>query len=266
MNLYEQSLSFIGVKVEKYFQGHGIAVGTLKRKEKVASSLYPGQDRDAWLVEYSDGHEEHFEEKELRSGKDGPVPAGQVDGKPVLIVRHLQEHTDIYNAFAAGFDYLEKRITGNNCDAQYSCVDMYEICRVARAFNPNFAANHISPAFVDAMAAIKPLMSYGLISGLKQELPVFLAAARSAPIFDTSDVEGFTNTILEWWRTNGNSFKTWALAAQITFGLTPNSAACERVFSLVKRLFGEQQLSALADYIRAALMLKYNGRMARIVC
>ena len=54
--------------------------------------------------------------------------------------------------------------------------------------------------------------------------------------------------------------RAWALAARITFGLTPNSAACERVFSLVKNMFGEQQMSALSDYIRAALMLKYNER------
>ena len=52
----------------------------------------------------------------------------------------------------------------------------------------------------------------------------------------------------------------WALAARITFGLTPNSAACERVFSLLKNMFGEQQMAALADYISAALMLKYNKR------
>jgi len=30
--------------------------------------------------------------------------------------------------------------------------------------------------------------------------------------------------------------------------LSPNSASCERVFSLVKQMFGEQQMSALADY------------------
>ena len=34
----------------------------------------------------------------------------------------------------------------------------------------------------------------------------------------------------------------------------------ERVFSMLKRLFGEQQMSALADYIQAALMLNYNDR------
>ena len=41
---------------------------------------------------------------------------------------------------------------------------------------------------------------------------------------------------------------------------TPNSAACERVFSLLKFMFGDQQWAALGDYIQAALMLKYNER------
>ena len=53
---------------------------------------------------------------------------------------------------APGFAYLEGRITGT-CDAQYSCTAMYEICRLARAFDPNFASVHLTPAFVDAMHA-----------------------------------------------------------------------------------------------------------------
>ena len=39
-----------------------------------------------------------------------------------------------------------------------------------------------------------------------------------------------------------------------------SSAACERVFSLLKQMFGDQQMLSLADYIQAALMLKYNKR------
>ena len=248
-----------GVKIEKYFQGHGICVGTLKKKEKVDSTLYPGQERDAWLVVYDDNTEEHFEEEELRSGKDGPVPTGQ-DGKPVLVVRHLQERIDMYAAFVPGFDYLEARITGT-CDAQYSCKKMYEVAGLVRAFNPNFAANHLNAAFVDTMAAITPLASHGLISELKKELPMYLSATQGASVFDMSDVEGFTEALLCWWRTNGKAFPAWAFAARITFSLTPNSAACERVFSLLKHMFGEAQMSALADYIRAALMLKYNERI-----
>ena len=45
--------------------------------------------------------------------------------------------------------------------------------------------------------------------------------------------------------------KAWALAARIVFALAPNSASCERAFALLKNLFGEQQMSALADYVQA---------------
>ena len=36
---------------------------------------------------------------------------------------------------------------------------------------------------------------------------------------------------------------------------------CERVFALVKRLFGDAQLSSLSDYIQASLMLNQNDRV-----
>ena len=42
--------------------------------------------------------------------------------------------------------------------------------------------------------------------------------------------------------------------------ISPNSASCERVFALLKNLFGEQQNMALADYVQAALMLNFNKR------
>ena len=41
---------------------------------------------------------------------------------------------------------------------------------------------------------------------------------------------------------------------------TPNSAAAERVFSLLKAMFGDEQLSTLVDMIETALALKYNER------
>ena len=55
-------------------------------------------------------------------------------------------------------------------------------------------------------------------------------------------------------------FPTWALAMQIAGSFTPNSAAAERVFSLLKLMFGDMQKTSLADMIQAALMLRYNGR------
>ena len=44
------------------------------------------------------------------------------------------------------------------------------------------------------------------------------------------------------------------------FSFTPNSAAVERVFSLLKLYFGDDRDSSLADMIQTTLMLIYNGR------
>ena len=56
------------------------------------------------------------------------------------------------------------------------------------------------------------------------------------------------------------AIKDWAHAARIVFAMSPNSASCERVFSLLNLMYGDQQVSTLADSIRAGLMLRYNGR------
>ena len=45
--------------------------------------------------------------------------------------------------------------------------------------------------------------------------------------------------------------------------LAPNSAAAERVFSFLKSMFGDAQMSALADMIQAALMLKSQVQPAQ---
>ena len=49
-------------------------------------------------------------------------------------------------------------------------------------------------------------------------------------------------------------------AARIAFTLTCTFAAAERVFSLVKAMFGTEQLSLLADQVQAGAMLRYNKR------
>ena len=85
-------------------------------------------------------------------------------------------------------------------------------------------------------------------------------AAAAAPAFERSDVTAYTDAVLTWWRTNAGAIAHWALAARIVFAISPNSASCERVFSLLNLMYGDQQISTLADSIRAGLMLRYNGR------
>ena len=111
------------------------------------------------------------------------------------------------------------------------------------------------------MSAVKPLLALGFIPRLKAELPLYLTATSNAPAFDRSDVKAYTEGVLKWWRTNGSGFKQWAVAARIVFAISPNSASCERVFSLLKLMFGDQQMSSLTDVIRAALIFDIYAQL-----
>jgi hypothetical protein len=53
----------------------------------------------------------------------------------------------------------------------------------------------------------------------------------------------------------------WSEAGKIAFAMAPNSAGAERVLSMLKTLFGSNQDSALADFIRSSMMLHYNNSM-----
>ena len=130
----------------------------------------------------------------------------------------------------------------------------------ARAFDPSFAKDHVNAAFVDGMSAIAPLNALGMLVSLKQQVPQYVSAAANAPTFNKGSVADYSKAILDWWRTNGTSFPAWALAARVVFAISPNSASCERVFALLKNLFGDEAMSALADYLQAGLMLNYNKR------
>ena len=62
-------------------------------------------------------------------------------------------------------------------------------------------------------------------------------------------------------------FKAWRDAARTVFSMPPTSAASERVFALLKNMFGSDQLRALADYIQIALMLRYlQPALCRLAC
>ena len=89
------------------------------------------------------------------------------------------------------------------------------------------------------------------LNGLKEELPTYLARAA-----DTD--ENFD--ILEWWKRNSSHLPYWSAAAKRIFLVQPSSAASQRVFSLLKNSFGDQQDNALQDDIKASLMLQYNKR------
>ena len=101
-------------------------------------------------------------------------------------------------------------LTGRCCvrwQANFSLVSMYELCRVVRIFDPTVAATLATPASVDELSAVRPLLALGHIPNLKVELPLHLAAAAQAPTFDRGDIAAYTEGVLAWWRINGGSFK-----------------------------------------------------------
>ena len=166
---------------------------------------------------------------------------------------------EVVAGITPAFAYLESRLTGE-CGQVFSCKHSYLICELAQLFDPSYiAANVITAEFVARLDEIVPFGARpGLVEELQRDLPLYVAAARGFSI-DHSDINAFTEGVLGWWKNHDGEVGVWADAAQIVFAMSPSSAAAERVFSLLKTLFGSDQDSALADYIRGSMMLRYNN-------
>ena len=52
---------------------------------------------------------------------------------------------------------------------------------------------------------------------------------------------------------NDSEVGAWSNAALIAFAMAPNLVGAERIFSLLKILIGNNQDTALADYIRSRI-------------
>ena len=98
-----------------------------------------------------------------------------------------------------------------------------------------------------------------LIDGMKLELDKYATAVADVSI-SRADVQEFTDDVLTFWRTHKSELPMWARSARIVFAMSTNSASCERVFSLLANMFGDNQNSALGDLLQGSLMLRYNKR------
>ena len=138
----------------------------------------------------------------------------------------------------------------------------HEVAGLLKLFDPSHMGSQPAALMLTRtgdLDKINPIKAHISIDQLKQEMPYYQAAAANFTV-DHSDISEFTCKVLKFWAGKGYMFPEWARAANIVFSLSPNSAACERVFSLLQYMFGDTQDGALADYIQTALMLKYNNR------
>jgi hypothetical protein len=56
------------------------------------------------------------------------------------------------------------------------------------------------------------------------------------------------------------ALKAWYRAVKLLVLLQPSSAAAERVFSVLKRFWDDQQVTSLSDAIKASIFLEVNMR------
>ena len=100
------------------------------------------------------------------------------------------------------------------------------------------------------------------------ELPTYRALAALAEPFNRGEVTEYSDGLLQWWtrwKANNPTISSWAKAARIVFALTITSAASERVFSLVKSMYGKGHDSALADELQGSVMLRYKALIPNVL-
>lgn len=230
----------VGAAFKKQFAGGGV-----DWFEGTITSIEDDDDGGKLIhVVYDDDDEEDLDEDEAMA---------------LLTAYGADLFKEIVGGITPAFAYLEARLTGT-CQAVYSCVHSYEICELLQLFDPSFInENDITAEHVARLEVIVP---YGarpaLIEALQRDLHLYVAAAAGFTI-DHGDVDDFTVGILTWWKNHATEVGAWAQAAQIAFAMAPNSAGAERVFSMLKTLFGSSQDSSLADFIRGSMMLHYNN-------
>ena len=144
-----------------------------------------------------------------------------------------------------GLDYFNRQLRTN-------LQDGLAVFKAARIFSPHkVKVMQPTAADVDSLAVIPFLNQQEVLSGLKEELPAYLAKC--------SDIASPV-TEIEWWRMNSASLPKWSAGVRQKPLIQPSSAAAERVFSLLTSSFTEQQIHSLNDYVEASIMLQYNQR------
>lgn len=165
----------------------------------------------------------------------------------------------IVEGLGKGFDYLEDRLNGRVQQDNFNCKEMYKVLDAISCYDPSFVDERdVDEEWVDKLTIVKPIAEHINLGKLKEELAIYRAAAKGVT-FNQSNIDAFSMSVLKWWRNHGQRFPNWAAAAIIAFSFTPNSASCERVFSLLDAMFGADQLSALSDIVQSAVMLRFRN-------
>lgn len=188
------------------------------------------------------------------------------DVRQLLAVHDEDLYKQIAQLAAQGPRYLKDRMTGN-CATPYDCKTMYAMLECVQIFDPGYVKEITEVDCRKHLLAVcnLPFMIKDdepmkvLPDDYKHELGKYCQSAQAVTI-KRDDVADFTKDVLSFWRARVTELPLLSSAARKICALSPNSAACERVFSILKATFSDTRTSALADVIQTTLMLRYNAR------
>jgi hypothetical protein len=196
-------------------------------------------------VEKSKRNEQKEKEKEKKAEAERKAPPKTIEGwmkvgeKVVVKAR----------------SYSQKLIGKPNGDLDdCEMKPMMKVCESCDMLNPSVAATTDKPRameLLENLARYLPFVSTEEVTMMKAEWDDFKVLA--VGVAAKQDVLGFFKLHQEKLPTFGKVVQNLAL-------IPSSSAACERVFSLLRNMFGPQAFAALEDYRSAAVKLAYNHR------
>ena len=96
------------------------------------------------------------------------------------------------------------------------------------------------------------------IADLVHQLPHYLEVADGTDIAEEEKEKK-----VQWWARHKRTLLNWPAVVRKLLLVQQSSATAERVFSLMKHLFTDQQENALQETVEASGMLRYNGKERR---
>ena len=174
----------------------------------------------------------------------------------------LKECHDVVEAVMQAPRAYSQSIIGKP-DSGAACVDNLDGCehqaivKVARAcnyMNPHVAAmadKSMTMVHLSHLIDYCPFISVEQLAGMEQEWDEYKALSAGVPV---------KQNVLHFFKLHQEALPTIAAVVCDLAVIPSSSVACERVFSLLRNMFGDRQYHSLQDYISTSVMLRSNKR------
>jgi hypothetical protein len=166
------------------------------------------------------------------------------------------------------FDTKFGNLTGNSIGLGGEMPDIMRFFHAARLCDPICVVGYNPDdtdidLLCDAMPSIKKDAAFR--ASLKTELPLYLSLA--AKFKPDGDIKTSTRGV-KFWATDAisSAIPTFARVALLVAIAPPASGAVERVFNILRRCFGKDNLRALSDYIGASIMFQVGDLVVLLFC